>query len=91
MTSSPSSYSSPTDTCILHEFQDTNLDEWQMISALGKHSRLIAIAGAEQRIYEFRGADPARIGAFIERFKLKSFDFEHIGLLDADPGPAASA
>ncbi len=60
---------------ILDEFQDTNLDEWRMISALGRHSRLIALADAEQRIYEFRGADPARIGAFIERFRPKIFDF----------------
>jgi DNA helicase-2/ATP-dependent DNA helicase PcrA len=60
---------------ILDEFQDTNLDEWRMISALGKHSRLMALADAEQRIYEFRGADPARIGAFIEKFKPQIFDF----------------
>jgi DNA helicase-2/ATP-dependent DNA helicase PcrA len=60
---------------ILDEFQDTNLEEWRMISALGKHSGLIALADAEQRIYEFRGADPARIGAFIERFKPNIFDF----------------
>jgi DNA helicase-2/ATP-dependent DNA helicase PcrA len=60
---------------ILDEFQDTNLDEWRMIAALGQHSRLIALADAEQRIYEFRGADPARIGQFIERFKPTVFDF----------------
>ena len=60
---------------ILDEFQDTNLDEWRMIAALGKHSSLISLADAEQRIYEFRGADPARIGQFIERFKPKVFDF----------------
>jgi DNA helicase-2/ATP-dependent DNA helicase PcrA len=60
---------------ILDEFQDTNLDEWRMIAALGQHSRLIALADAEQRIYEFRGADPARIGQFIERFKPTAFDF----------------
>jgi DNA helicase-2/ATP-dependent DNA helicase PcrA len=60
---------------ILDEFQDTNLDEWRMIVALGRHSRLIALADAEQRIYEFRGADPARIGQFIERFEPKIFDF----------------
>jgi DNA helicase II / ATP-dependent DNA helicase PcrA len=46
---------------ILDEFQDTNLDEWRMIAALGQHSQLIALADAEQRIYEFRGADPARM------------------------------
>jgi DNA helicase-2/ATP-dependent DNA helicase PcrA len=60
---------------ILDEFQDTNLDEWRMIAALGRHSRLIALADAEQRIYEFRGADPARIGQFIERFNPTIFDF----------------
>ncbi len=60
---------------ILDEFQDTNLDEWRMIAALGQHSRLIALADAEQRIYEFRGADPARIGQFIERFNPSVFDF----------------
>jgi DNA helicase-2/ATP-dependent DNA helicase PcrA len=62
-------------TIILDEFQDTNSDEWRMIAVLGQHSRLIALADAEQRIYEFRGADPARIGQFIERFKPKAFDF----------------
>jgi ATP-dependent DNA helicase UvrD/PcrA len=60
---------------ILDEFQDTNLDEWRMIAALGQQSRLIALADAEQRIYEFRGADPARIAQFIERFKPTVFDF----------------
>jgi DNA helicase-2/ATP-dependent DNA helicase PcrA len=60
---------------ILDEFQDTNLDEWRMIAALGQHSRLIALADAEQRIYEFRGADAARIGQFIERFNPRAFDF----------------
>jgi DNA helicase-2/ATP-dependent DNA helicase PcrA len=60
---------------ILDEFQDTNLDEWRMIAVLGRQSRLIALADAEQRIYEFRGADPARIGQFIERIKPTVFDF----------------
>lgn len=60
---------------ILDEFQDTNQEEWELIQALGKHSRLIALADAEQRIYEFRGADPKRIGEFIERYKPTTFDF----------------
>ncbi len=60
---------------ILDEFQDTNLDEWRMIQALGKRSRLIALADAEQRIYEFRGADPKRIGEFISTYSPTQFDF----------------
>jgi DNA helicase-2/ATP-dependent DNA helicase PcrA len=60
---------------ILDEFQDTNEDEWRMVAALGRHSRLIALADPDQRIYEFRGADPARIGQFIEAFEPRIFDF----------------
>ncbi len=60
---------------ILDEFQDTNADEWLMIRELGKRSRLIALADAEQRIYEFRGADPRRIGEFVSEFKPAQFDF----------------
>jgi DNA helicase-2/ATP-dependent DNA helicase PcrA len=60
---------------ILDEFQDTNLDEWRMIVALGEQSRIISLADAEQRIYEFRGADPARIGQYIKSFTPSTFDF----------------
>lgn len=60
---------------ILDEFQDTNADEWGFIQELGKRSKLIALADAEQRIYEFRGADPARISEFIKQYKPKQFDF----------------
>jgi DNA helicase-2/ATP-dependent DNA helicase PcrA len=60
---------------ILDEFQDTNDDEWQMIQTLGEKSILIALADAEQRIYEFRGADPKRIGEFISRYSPAQFDF----------------
>lgn len=60
---------------ILDEFQDTNSDEWEMIQVLGKASRLIALADADQRIYEFRGADPKRIGEFISAYSPAQFDF----------------
>lgn len=60
---------------ILDEFQDTNPDEWSFIKELGKRSRLIALADAEQRIYEFRGADPARISEFIKQYSPQQFDF----------------
>lgn len=60
---------------IFDEFQDTNAAEWQMIRLLGASSRLITLADAEQRIYEFRGADPARIAEFAVEYKPKQFDF----------------
>ncbi len=60
---------------ILDEFQDTNEDEWYFIKILCKKSRLIALADPEQRIFEFRGADPKRISEFIKEYKPKSFDF----------------
>ncbi|WP_144941807.1 UvrD-helicase domain-containing protein [Paenibacillus sp. 32O-W] len=60
---------------MLDEFQDTNSDEWELIKVIGKRSTLIALADAEQRIYEFRGADPARIGQYISHFSPKQFDF----------------
>lgn len=62
-------------TIILDEFQDTNADEWEMIQRLGEHSRLIALADPEQRIYEFRGADPRRIGEFLSAFSPTEIDF----------------
>lgn len=60
---------------ILDEFQDTNMDEWELIKILGNGSRLIALADPEQRIYDFRGANPKRISQFIEVFKPEIFDF----------------
>lgn len=60
---------------ILDEFQDTNSDEWALIQRLGHRSRLIALADPDQRIYEFRGADPRRVGEFLEVFQARSFDF----------------
>lgn len=59
---------------ILDEFQDTNADEWSFIKELGKRSKLIALADAEQRIYEFRGADLARISEFIKQYNPKQCD-----------------
>ena len=57
------------------EFQDTNKDEWELISHLGIRSSLIALADPDQRIYDFRGADPARIKHFIEEHRPHEFDF----------------
>ncbi len=60
---------------ILDEFQDTNPDEWELIRLLGQCSTLIALADPEQRIYDFRGADPRRISNFIAEFAPETFDF----------------
>jgi len=60
---------------VLDEFQDTDEHEWNLIRVLGEHSRLIALADPEQRIYEFRGADPARIQEYIAAFKPVIIDY----------------
>lgn len=49
---------------ILDEFQDTNTAQWQVVQALGEFCRLIALADPDQRIYDWLGADPARLDHF---------------------------
>ncbi len=60
---------------ILDEFQDTNPDEWELIKTLGLDSRLIALADPDQRIYDFRGADPKRVTHFLELYHPPVYDF----------------
>ncbi len=62
---------------IVDEFQDTNIEEWETVKLLSETSRIIALADPNQRIYDFRGADPARIGQFIEQLKPETFNFEN--------------
>jgi DNA helicase-2/ATP-dependent DNA helicase PcrA len=62
-------------TIIVDEFQDTNDQEWAMISRLGQRSRLIALGDPKQRIYDFKGASPQRFDDFIEAFAPSEFDF----------------
>ncbi len=59
---------------ILDEFQDTNASQWWVVQALGVFCRLIALADPEQRIYDWIGADPARLHHFRETFSPKEVD-----------------
>ena len=61
-------------TIILDEFQDTAVDQWNVIQALGRDSDLLALADPEQRIFDFIGADPERLNHFIEEFKVVPID-----------------
>lgn len=53
---------------ILDEFQDTNGPQWRVVQALGKLCRLLALADPEQRIFDWIGADPARLDQFRSAF-----------------------
>ncbi|WP_026872548.1 UvrD-helicase domain-containing protein [Inquilinus limosus] len=53
---------------ILDEFQDTSADQWRVVQALGLGSTLIALADPQQRIFDFIGADPARLDHFQAAF-----------------------
>ena len=59
---------------VLDEFQDTNAGQWRVVQRLGIGSTLIALADAEQRIYDFIGADPERLKHFRETFKPTEFN-----------------
>ena len=62
---------------IVDEFQDTDVEQWEIVKLLNENSRIIALADPNQRIYGFRGADPARIDQFIKQIKPEQFDFEN--------------
>ncbi len=59
---------------ILDEFQDTNAGQWLVVQQLGMDSTFVALADADQRIYDFAGADPERLNHFRAHFKPKEFD-----------------
>lgn len=59
---------------ILDEFQDTNDAQWYIVLMLGEYCRLIALADPEQRIYDWIGANPARLEHFREKFTPADID-----------------
>jgi DNA helicase-2/ATP-dependent DNA helicase PcrA len=61
---------------MVDEFQDTNADEWRMVREFGSGCRIVALADPDQRIYEFRGADPNRLKEFAEQFDPLLVEFE---------------
>lgn len=59
---------------ILDEFQDTNDAQWRVVQALGEFCKLIVLADPEQRIYDWIGADPARLDHFRVAFNPTEVD-----------------
>ena len=68
-------YASTYPLLVVDEFQDTNADEWAMVQALATNSRIVALADPDQRIYEFRGADPNRLKEFSDQFTPQVVEF----------------
>lgn len=60
---------------ILDEFQDTDVDQWNVVSELGKRIVLIALADPEQQIYRWKGADPKRLSYYQSQFLPVCVDF----------------
>lgn len=69
-------YTSTYPVLLVDEFQDTNIDEWHMVRELGKRCQIVALADPDQRIYEFRGADPNRLKEFADQFDPLMVEFE---------------
>jgi DNA helicase-2/ATP-dependent DNA helicase PcrA len=69
-------YNSSYPLLVVDEFQDTNAEEWAMVRELAVGGRIIALADPDQRIYEFRGADPNRLKEFSDQFSPRVVEFE---------------
>ena len=63
---------------VLDEFQDTNTEQWFVVRALHSNCRVIALADPEQRIYDWIGADPARLDHFREQFAPMEVDLSTV-------------
>ena len=61
---------------VLDEFQDTNADQWRVVRQLGREATLMALADPEQRIYDWIGADPARLDQFRVEFMHTEVDMQ---------------
>lgn len=61
---------------VLDEFQDTNADQWRAVRQLGREATLMALADPEQRIYDWIGADPARLDQFRMEFMHTEVDMQ---------------
>lgn len=68
---------------ILDEFQDTDSDQWEVVTELGMNSCLISLADPEQQIYRWKGADPKRLTQYQIQFGPTCIDLKQTNFRSA--------
>lgn len=62
-------------TVVVDEFQDTDDDQWRVVSQIALKSTIVCLADPDQRIFEYRGnVDPGRVDAVRSSLKPEVFD-----------------
>lgn len=61
---------------IVDEFQDTNIEQWELIKIISQNSRLICFADPDQMIYGWRGACDDRLQQLIDERSAKRYPLQ---------------
>lgn len=63
---------------MVDEYQDTDPSQFELVWLLGKYTKNVVVVGDEdQSIYRFRGAEPANVRAFVEKFDADVYKLQY--------------